>query len=385
MIWGIAVHTSTLGISPVLRDVARASGYFRMEAFMAISGLLTGLLIERFGAVPTLRRRLVALLVPLGTGLLLLNPLANYLAYVFHNGAISLAAYFRGETVAAPQGPMVWHLHLWFLIALGVYAVVTPLLARSVRGHLEVYRPLIRQASPRSRFLLLCAGVPVACLAGRLVFEVLLERHLAESWLFLVRATFYYLPFFCLGLALYRSKLLLDAFARVRWSHLAAGVAFVMASRLVFTSIPKPLAETANLLSGAYLGVVLTATLFALARRLLAREVRWIGLLSDASYTIYLLHFLVIYAVALAARPWLGETPVLVVVVLVGTLAITFAVHHAVIRRIPLLRFLFNGRTKGRRTVPLPTGAGTTLPPSPRGDPAPASELRNTPPHGQPA
>ena len=360
MVWGIPVHASTFGISPYLQDVALLSGFFRMETFMVISGLLAALLIQRQGQARVLRRRLLTLGVPLAVGLILLNPVANYLAYVFHNGSIGFLAYLRGDVVPQPEGPMVWHLHLWFLVALLTYGLATPLLTRTVESHLNAFARLIREASPQTRFVLLATSIPMACLLWRLAFEVLLEQHLGTSFLFLVRVTLYYLPFFILGLVLFRAPLLLEAFARWRWGHLVLAASATIAARFYFHALPKPMAEAAKLLAEAYLAVVLAGGLFYLARRFLAQERAWIARVADASYSIYLLHFLVLYVVATVVRPWLGTGTSFLVVCMGVTLIATYLLHRYVIRPLPLLRLLFNGRIERRPFPPLPVVSVTS-------------------------
>lgn len=365
MIWGIAVHTSTLGLSTTLQQVARVSGYVRMEGFMAISGLLVGLVIDRYGTTHTIKRRLVALGVPLVTSLLLLNPITNTLAYSFHNEPITLAAYLAGGGDPKADGPMVWHLHLWFLFALIAYVLLSPLIGFALRHVLPLLQTRIETASHARRFFVLALLVPLGCLGTRVLFEILIEPFLAERLVFVVRSTLYYLPFFAVGFALYRCPPLLEAFARIHWPHILIAPLLVVAITLTFHDLPKLTAEALKVLAESYLSVVFAATLFALARRYFSRESRWISVLSDAAYSIYLLHFLVIYVVATALRPFTGDSGTLVLLVMLLTFALTLALHQFVIRRIPLLRFLFNGR-RARPSAPVPSvspeQASTTAP-----------------------
>jgi glucan biosynthesis protein C len=64
--------------------------------------------------------------VPFLATLVLCNPPALWLSYNFHNPDVSASQFFQGNIVANPAGPHIWHLHLWFLVTLLIYALCTP-------------------------------------------------------------------------------------------------------------------------------------------------------------------------------------------------------------------------------------------------------------------
>lgn len=349
MIWGILVHASTLAASPVFDTAARISGFVRMEGFFIISGILSLHLLRKYGSDGLVLKRCATLGIPLLVGLLLLNPLTNYVVYCFHNETLSLAAYVTGQTIAHPDGPMVWHLHLWFLFALVAYAIATPRLAAITGWIWERARRYRQRPSPEGLFLLVSSLVVLACFSGRLVFECLIEPFFPESLWFVCRATLHYLPFFGLGMLLGHSPRLLGSFGRFHWLHLALGALLVAGTAVAAPNLPGTVAEGLRLASRTYLGLAMAAALFAVARRLFRREHRWVRRFADASYSIYVLHFLAIYLLATLLRPLLGSGDALILAIVPLTFAVTFAFHHAVVARYAPLRALLNGRIPFRK------------------------------------
>jgi len=116
MMWGILVHTGTLGDSAFFDGATWLSGLVRMSAFFIVSGFLSYMLVERYGARTTVIKRILSVGVPFITCLVLLNPVTNYLIYCYHNPSIPLLEYLRTGGTEKAKGPMVWSLHLWFLL-----------------------------------------------------------------------------------------------------------------------------------------------------------------------------------------------------------------------------------------------------------------------------
>jgi glucan biosynthesis protein C len=84
-------------------------------------------------------------------------------------------------------------------------------------------------------------------------------------------------------------------------------------------------------------------------RALLDRPSRLVAGLADAAYTIYLFHHLAVIVLAWWLRSqdlgiWV-KFPLLIGV----TFALTLALHLLVMRRVPLVRLLFNGYRPGGR------------------------------------
>jgi len=352
MMYGLFVHTSTLGPSPLFRALAVVSGVVRMEAFFMISGFLSLMLVHKYGPSTTVIKRVASIGIPFAATLLLLNPATNYLVYTYHNGIIPFSEYLRGDILPEPAGPMVWHLHLWFLVTLLVYGIATPWAAAAIEDLQQ--RDLFRRFEQLDvfwQFSLVCAVVPATCLGLRIVFEVLLEVPLTGSPLFFItKSTLVYFPFFFVGMLMYASKGVFAAFiARMHWGHLGISLGLTVASRYAFDALPKLIAEGFKLTAEAYLATCLSAALFVLFRRMVPEAHPVARYLSDAAYSVYLFHYASIYVLAWTLRPALGDNHALYLSVCVATLLLTLLVHHFLILRSHALRVVFNGKLQIRR------------------------------------
>ncbi|MEI4473749.1 acyltransferase family protein [Frigidibacter sp. MR17.24] len=345
MALGIFVHTSALGEFGRLEAFAEVSDWFRMATFFLVSGYFGMMLLDRRPVAVFLDQRLQALVLPLVSCLLLLNPVTLWLVYRVHNpgpaGWPEVIAALTGESPA--RGPMVWHLHLWFLVSLVCYVLAAPLAAGPLR-RLAASRALARLAAWRGG-----AAVPVALTLG-LVATVLaiqvaakaLGGPFTEAWL--LRATLGYWPYYLLGMLLWRAPALWSACHRVDPALMALAAAAIGAH--LWLHPPGP--------AGALLGLVATATmrcaisfaLLALFARFLDRSTPLTRALSDGIYTVYLLHYLVIFSLGwlwLSAGLPLGAAAFWTIAA--ASSVATLGLHLGLVRRVPLLRLMLNGKS----------------------------------------
>lgn len=352
MFWGILVHASTVERSAIFRGIAEVSGMVRMEAFFVISGFLAYMLLKKYGAKTTVKKRLVAIGVPFLTALIVLNPFTNYLIFVFHNHALPFADYLAGKGTADGAGPMNWHLHLWFLAALFIYSLLAPFIGRLVDAIMQGSagrspRPWtlgkLAPVVPGLKFLAICLMVCAACVASRVAFELIKPALHAEAH-FVVRSIGNFLPYYALGMVLFAAPELRANFSKVH------GLQVVLSSALLFVAHrsagedPGRLHEVAILVSQTYLAVCLSSFLFWLAEKCVRKENPVARSLSEAAYSVYLFHFLVLYLFAFLFRPLVPGPIPLLVVISAATFVTTLCLHRFVIRRIPVLELLFNGK-----------------------------------------
>lgn len=358
ILYGVLVHAATLGVPWPFGWIAEVSGFFRMAAFFLVSGTLSAMLLERLGTGPFLRRRALALLVPLAFGLVALNPLTNWLIYAWHNGPIGPGPFLEGLAwgFEGARGPMVWHLHLWFLISLMAYALLTPAaVALGRRWGLARLGDALAARPPWLAVLVLALGVGVVGVGLRVAYEATLDPVLARMpqsrlYLWLLRITLYYAPFFALGLGLFHHRhLLARVEAGASWPALALGAALVaLASRL---DLGGPAGEALRLGARLVLTTATVAALLALFRRWFSAPGRLSGL-SDAIYTVYVLHFLVIYLLAHALAPLGLPQGWLFALVVALAVPLLLAAHRLVVAPSPLLSLLLNGKPPpGRRAA----------------------------------
>jgi glucans biosynthesis protein C len=333
-----------MGSDKVFRGIADLSGLFRMNGFFLISGFFSTMLVLRYGPGLMVKRRLASIGVPLLAVLILLNPIARWLMYNQYNPHLGLKDYLLGHRVAHPLGPMTWHLQLWFLFSLLFYALCTPMVFAALR-RFSVTRAFSWVADRRPRTMGALLGFVLAATA---VLEggylVALRPTIGTTPVdYVVHATLKYLPFFVVGMALFLDdQILLPAFSRPAPVLLVvAGLLLVVAEK----SIVAPLGtEFGDALVRSVFALALVANLFAVFSRLVPTERPIARYGADAAYTVYLFHYVTIYA--LAALLGIGvdaHWPKLLLITLL-TFAITLTVHHFLIRRFRILAVIFNGK-----------------------------------------
>lgn len=347
MFWGILVHASTVEHSVIFRAIATVSGLVRMEAFFVISGFLAYMLLKKYGAKAVVRKRMLAIGLPFVTALLLLNPLTNWLVYNYHNAPIPFADYLAGKGVAHPEGPMNWHLHLWFLVALLVYSLLAPLLGRAVDHGLRLSWAGERITFQEGVFLWIGITMAVGCLGSRIAFEIV-KPALPPDAHYVVRSVGNFLPFYALGMLLYASPAVREVFSKVHWIQTGLSCALLVTAHRLGGENPSRFAEIMILAAQTYVAVCLSSLLFWVAGKWVRRESATARSLSDAAYSVYLFHFLFLYLFAFLFRPWIGNPVALLAAISSATFLSTLCLHRFVIRRIPVLELLFNGKLPRR-------------------------------------
>ncbi len=335
---GVLLHTANIyspGAAWLVHDpqthpffgwLAQAIHVFRMPAFFWISGYFCALMFVRRGNRAMLRQRLPRLLLPLLATLLLLNTLQDLL--------VGRAAGLTPHQVLAAG----LHLHhLWFLVNLLVFTLVAALVLPLAQRWLLAQRA--RRPPAAWSLLLLCAacsyGIEGLVRGSGLAYQSLLgvttPYWLARYW-----------PYFLAGLCMQWLPAVRERFAGVPgWLFLPA----VLAALWLDLDTEDPTLwigelRHAGALLATWLGIGALLGLFG----------RWFGmssdftrLVSDSAYSVYLFHHLLVVAlglllVPLAVGPWLKF---LLIVVVAGGGAL--ALHLLLVRRVPLLRLLFNG------------------------------------------
>lgn len=352
ILYGLLVHTATLGVSWPLTLISDVSGYFRMGTFFLVSGFFAAMVLSRLQPKRFLKRRAMALLVPLLCGVVLLNPVTNWLIWCWHNPPLGLADYLSRTaqgTLPPGKGPMVWHLHLWFLVSLSFYAVMAPLVVALSHRLPKALRSVPDRLAALPGWLcviVVAAGIAIASLILRIGYETALEPVVPAIATWLVRTSLYYWPLFLTGMLAFHHAGFLNRFQTVSLPALILGIAGVVLLRL---SLPPGgnLWEVLQILTRAFLTTATIAALLAMFRRWFSAP----GFLSrqaDAVYSIYILHFLLIYLIAHALR-FLDLPPIaLFFAVATLTFLAAMALHRFVIKPIPLLSLMFNGKPLGK-------------------------------------
>ncbi|WP_246231438.1 acyltransferase family protein [Rhizobium oryzihabitans] len=363
MLLGIPYHASLLyshalpwdikdlETSPVLSALGAALVTFRMPAFFLVAGYFSIMVIGKKGKMRWLRQRFLRLGLPFIVAVLLLGPLQLFM--------LQLSAIAKGDITVTQmmeslpdllQPSEQWIMHLWFLPALITYSVLLAgLLYLLERPPLAEAKDWFYRVNGRYPLLFLTAFCIFPVLWEWMVYGSGLLAAKSENGLFLIyeRASdpyARYLPFFLIGALLRRDRAL---FHRFRQTGMLTGI---VASGSIATAVTlrlqNPFVNSAMLiLASAIAAVTMSRLLIDLACRYFDRPSPLARGMTDASFTIYLLHHPLIYAFGtlfiLISLPPVFEFAIIVV----ATTVAAYMLHQA-IRRSPLALFLFNGIRK---------------------------------------
>ncbi|GHA73883.1 acyltransferase family protein [Cognatilysobacter bugurensis] len=324
---------------PWLDAVVATLHLFRMPAFFVIAGFFAMYLVRKRTTGVFFSERMRRVLIPLVVVLCTLNVLqAWFVARFVQNddspfvSGVLMPAFVDGELVS----------HLWFLGCLAVYFALTTIAAPVLRRVGEWELPRTRHGDTLALITVLGAAVvaPVAIAAFGSAFSPWPQQHLLG--VFRPMTILAYLPFFLVGIVLCMLPDLLARFSRITvWSVALAlvGVAGLQYAETQGGTVGKALA----LVSEALLAWMAIRAVFALFRRYTDRPSPTFRYLSDASYSIYLFHHLIVIVTATWLLPIALAAGVKFAIVLTVATLLSLALYHGLVRRSLVLSYLFNG------------------------------------------
>ncbi len=364
MVLGIGLHAADVFLTSgdwLVADPHRSGVFdalvalihsFRVPGFFLLSGLFFAGSLTRHGAPDLLMRQLLRLGLPLLTCWALLNG-AQQALLAWHRGADPWAA-------ALASAPMY---HLWFLYdllilhllvlagatlrrgpATGRDAGASPVPGRWSRALTRAMSALGSQGPSHWLTVALCGALlsHALLIAVRLTGLAYVEGLGGVSLFSLA----FHAPMFLAGMAFSRRPAWLAAWLRTPvWLLPLAAFAASWgdgASDTLASALAREAALAVQLL-GIWLATGAAVGGLGRLRRGTGRS-RAGRMLSEASYTIFLVHHLVVVALALLLLPHDWPAPVKFILIAAGTLALSLAFHHWLVRPFATMRLLLNGR-----------------------------------------
>ncbi|TPE62652.1 hypothetical protein FJQ54_05550 [Sandaracinobacter neustonicus] len=349
MLFGLLVHGATIGPSPFFFAISQVSDHFRMATFFLVSGYFTAMVYGRSDFRSFLINRGRLILLPFLSGLILLNPVTLWLIQLYHGGGETFVSFFSGGWRLPLPGPMVWHLHLWFLISLFIYAMLTPALA-ALAGSAPVSHAVRRltglPALAGLMILALLAGISVMLLRG--LNDTLITPLLFRPGAFLPMATMNYLTYFAIGVLAFRHRDLFDLMHRLFWPGLLLFGGAYLLHPMLADELPRSLERITYWIARAGLIFLIVCALLAIARSLVTRGSPMLTRITNGVYSFYIFHFLVIYIIANLMHEVTNNLYLTFAVIVLAGFPILFQIHEKLIAPSPLLTLLFNGKTTKR-------------------------------------
>ena len=342
MLGGLLLHGSLWQPpQPLFTAIGVVSSSFRMGSFFALSGLLCGIALRKRTSREWLVRRLVQVGLPMSFGWGVLCPLVLLLNRWYPHAPVPLM--------------FDWH-HIWFLVALLIYAPGTVFLCWLDQKHGLVARLAAADTSRSPTQILLRLGAVSFILMG---WTALLVHSVAPKPLIpmLMQAPNItgYLPLYLFGVAVARSPLIADTL----WRSFRSAVAIIVTvgsvyAILILTASMFPQANQIGSLMRMVAAALCPPAAFALIYRsaiAISRIPSILQRLCDASLTIYLLHLPILLAVnaVLSTFDWDPHVQFIVAIAIAGVFS--YGAHVGIVRPVPLLSLIVNGRIENWRKL----------------------------------
>ncbi len=325
--------------------VSETISSFRMPAFFFVAGFFCALTFTSRMAAVNLRKRLIVFGVPFLACAVTIQPIQY---------ALRVSREDPGHLVARVESTGFWQSylsagafvsHLWFLINLIIYYCLVYLLIRILESRDQHRRRLGRWWSAIPTHVL-ASKATIAFLSAVTILPVysLLSR-LPQIPGYGLEDLALYSPFFLAGYVCFIDERTLSALGRVGLLDLVllvAGAA-VLLSGSVTNRVAAEIFGFWLFYQAAWTLGMLMLTAF---RKWLDVDNAAMRAVSDASYTIYLFHHLIVIVIATAVLPIPvpGAPWTKYLLVVFTTFLLTLVLHRRVIRRYKWLSFAFNGR-----------------------------------------
>lgn len=315
---------------------------FRMQVFFVISGYFSYMLYLRYEPRRWLKVRLERVGIPMLAAVPLFT-LPQFFLLKHYTSAVgdwsSFDFYQKFNTLA-------WNLisHLWFLLVLVILTTLGMLAFRWLRDRPASQRDYDRVGWGTLLGAFLAYGV-VWCLFRRLIF-IFHPTWLMDGLFSIgVMQTTLFLPFFMLGALAWKHPSLKALFVRFSPAmHLGAAVTFALYVANQRYSSGEGWLYELDALIVLMMGVFMTNVVFAFGHRLLNAHSPRITYLVNASLFIYLVHHPLTLLYGIFITPHIANNTLGFFVGLALIFALAFLLYELHLR-IPLLRFLFSGRS----------------------------------------
>jgi glucan biosynthesis protein C len=337
-----------------------------MPFFFLMAGATSWFSLRRRTPGHYIRARVTRLLIPFIIGTIVLTPIQAYYELT-HNGwwqggsiidfilSSEARTYYFTEYHPLILGPEIFNrvgYHLWFVAFLFLYALLAlPFFTwlKSDSGK-QFVASLARLAKWRGGLLVLVIPMVLA--------RFLLQRDKPSDdygWADLV----YYLLFFVSGYILIADERFLRAIRRDWRLYLILGIPctlffFSMAADVpVWDWMGSP-GTPEFYLSWALHGInswCWTMVMFRVGMRFLDYTSKWLQYAREATFPVFLVHHPVIVFIAFYAVQWEVNLLVKLLVVVIGTFAVSFGTYELLVRRINPVRRFFGMKPRRRKEV----------------------------------
>lgn len=342
--WSVNSEVSSAWLT-IFNDFIHA---FRMQVFFVISGYFSYMLYLRYQPQQWLKFRAERIGIPLLSAIPLIT-LPQFFILLFWT---EKGVHWSTLSPYQKYNVLVWDLvsHLWFLLVLMILTTLSyflfKLLNYSVHSGLKkTEKSQINWTNLTLFFLLL--GIAWALLR-RMIF--IFKPHLLSDALFnfTVMQSLFYLPFYFLGALAWKYTVIKDRLIKFNcWTLVGAVIIFALYLLNQRLNDGGGWLYECDAIITMLMGIWMVNVVFALGYKLLNSHSPGISYLVNASLFIYLIHHPLTLLYGIFITPMITSNTLGFLIGLIGIFGIAFILYE-IQRRIPVLAFLFSGKTVAR-------------------------------------
>jgi len=329
--WAIYSNETTV----IANYIGQAIHVFRMPAFFVVAGFFCIFTLKKYKTKKFLAVRMKRLVIPLLVTGLTLNSLQAIILVLTGFREINLGEYVLDGD---------WVSHLWFLNNLIVYFLIAAVLAEFFGKYHGVFRKLSPNLSLAVPLIVILGVMPIVSVVIQGLNKLGFPLYSDILGVFRTHSMLIHLPYFVFGCVLAVNNNLLHKFSTINpIVILAAIVSSIMIMKIA--SFDNEIIHKSVLSYFEYLIVWLSISLcfYIFYRFFNGPSEKW-KFLSDASYTVYLFHHVLVIGIGFLLIQ-LEIPPLLSMFVLIlMTSTITLYIHKHVILKSRYARLLFNGK-----------------------------------------
>jgi len=329
--WAIYSNETTV----IANYIGQAIHVFRMPAFFVVAGFFCVFTLQKYKPKKFLAVRMKRIIIPLVVTALTLNSLQAIILVLTGFREIDIGEYLLDGG---------WVSHLWFLNNLIIYFLVAAVLATLFSKYHGVIGKLRPNQSLSLPLIVVMGMMPIVSVVILGLNKIGFPLYSGILGVFSTFSTLIYLPYFVFGCVLAVNSNLLHKFSTINpILILAAIISSVMIMKNA--SFDSEIIHKSVLSYFEYLIVWLSISLcfYVFYRFFNAPSEKW-RFLSDASYTVYLFHHVLVIGIGflliqLEIPPLLNMFALILI-----TSMITLFIHKHVILKSSFARLLFNGK-----------------------------------------
>jgi len=325
---------------PMTETLVNIIHLFRMPAFFIVSGYFAVFTLRKYGVGKFLKVRILRILIPLLITAITLNSLQTYL--LTKTGWIE----FEPLSYLVDGG---WVSHLWFLINLIIYFLLLSIGFKLFKTIFKKINFAIDKIYTNTNIVTILFIMTVFTIFLLAIVNII-SKFIHIDGIISLNSIAYYISFFIFGIFIYLNKELQNKFIQMSpWITISV-VIFSLLLNDYFSTFEGKIYKVLYLFFEITAKYYISALCFYLFYTYTDKKVRIFQFLSDASYSVYLFHHVLVIGIGLFVINLDINKYIAFPILLVSVALISMAIHYYFISRINYLSLLFNGKwLKGKK------------------------------------